>query len=56
MATPALMADVLELKERFPRATTARIAGDLGVSVGTVNAWIQHALRRRGEQRLRGGT
>jgi hypothetical protein len=50
-ATPELMADVLALKEQFPRAPDARIAKDFGISVGILQAWYQHALRRRGEQR-----
>lgn len=50
-ASPDLQDDVLALVERFPRATIARVAADLGVSSAVVRAWISAALKRRAARR-----
>ncbi len=46
-----LQDDVLELMDRFPQATQARVAADLRVTVAVLRSWMRLASERRSRRR-----
>lgn len=52
-APVAFQDELLVVREMFsPKLTDLRMASDLGVSIGVLNAWLKAAMRRRRARRL----